>query len=316
MKAGAQPVSHIVVVISVDWEGRSLLPENLQHMAAFRRKHPDVPMQHFLNAAYYTRPGIDADDTTRAIHEVLAPDDDHGLHIHAWQSLLEAAGAEASDIYGFLRDDGRVARAADDWGFYPAEAGYDIPIEDLGVDSLEKIIETSRRILVEQRFRNPVAFRAGAWVSGRKVQQSLAKTGFVLDCSAVDVDPVVRRFGNIPLCERLRGLWPAINHTSQPFLTTTPAGPLWQVPNNASLVDYLTAEEVVEIFESNAACWERVPQRNWFVSTGFHQETARVFLSRLDQAIVAMKRLARQRQWPLIFTARPQDFVDKEQAAV
>jgi len=48
-------MSKIVVVVSVDWEGRSLLAENLELIAAFRQRHPDVPIQHFLNPAYYTR---------------------------------------------------------------------------------------------------------------------------------------------------------------------------------------------------------------------------------------------------------------------
>lgn len=303
------PLSNIVVVISVDWEGRSLLPENLQRMAAFRRQHPDIPMQHFLNAAYYKRPGIDAAQTSRAIDEVLLPEDDHGLHIHAWHSLLSAAGVKPDDSTGILKDDGRVPRAADDWGYFPAEAGYDTPLEHFDVDALDKIVATSRTILVEQGFRIPVSFRAGAWMSGPKVQEALARNGFVTDCSAVEVSPVARRFGNIPLCQWLRELWPAIDETSQPFQVATPAGRLWQVPNNASLVDYLTAEEVVAIFKSNAERWEQEPHRHWFVSTGFHQETARVFLDRLDQAVISMKREAKERGWPLIFTARPHELL-------
>ena len=88
--------------MSVDWEGRSLLPENLRLMADFRRKHPDVPMQHFLNAAYYTRPDIDAPSTTQLIREVLLPADEHGLHLHAWRSLLAVAGVE-STVRGHVR---------------------------------------------------------------------------------------------------------------------------------------------------------------------------------------------------------------------
>jgi hypothetical protein len=266
-------------------------------------------MQHFLNPAYYTRPGIDAAQTSQVIRGVLLPEDDHGLHIHAWSSLLSAAGVEAGALPSLLKDDGRVLRAADDWGFFPAEAGYDTPIEHFSVSELDKIIRTSRRILVEQGFCCPVSFRAGAWMSGRRVQEALAKNGFTLDCSAVNVGPVVRRFGNIPLCDWLRELWPAINETSQPFQVTTPLGQLWQMPNNANLVDYMSAEEIIAIFERNATRWEEFPESHWFVSTGFHQETARFFLSRLDEAITVIKSLAMEKGWPLIFTAKPKAFL-------
>lgn len=300
---------NIFVVVSVDWEGRSLLPENLQRMAAFRRKHPDVPMQHFLNAAYYTRPGIDAAQFSRAIHEVLLPEDDHGLHIHAWRSLLAAAGVEAADLQGVIKNSTVAFRAADDWGFFPAEPGYDVPIEDFAVDALGRMMRTSTRILVEAGFGSPVTFRAGGWMSGPKVQQALVINGFTLDCSAGLFAPVLRRFGEIPLCERMRQLWPAIDDTSQPFQVATPSGSLWELPNNAALVDYMTAGDVMEVFERNVARWQRAPHRHCFISTGFHQETARVFLDRLDEAVSAMKRMAAQRGWPLVFTGKPQDFL-------
>ena len=302
-------MGNIIVVVSVDWEGRSLLPENLRLMSELRRKHPDVPFQHFLNAAYYTRQNIDAQHTSRLIRDVLLPDDDHGLHIHAWRSLLSAAGVELDESPSLLQESAQVPRAPDDWGFYPPEKGYDTPLEHLSLESLDKIIRTSVRILVDEGFRTPTTFRAGAWMSGPKVQAALAKNGFVADCSAVCVDPVERRFGQIPLCEWLRQLWPTIDETSQPYRLNTPSAALWQVPNNANLVDYLSADETVAIFERNAARWRENSENNYFVSTGFHQETARVFLSRLDEAITAIKSVALQRRLPFIFTARPQDYI-------
>ena len=42
----------IKIIISVDWEGSNQLSENMNPMRAFREKHPDVSMQHFLNTAY------------------------------------------------------------------------------------------------------------------------------------------------------------------------------------------------------------------------------------------------------------------------
>jgi hypothetical protein len=302
-------MSKIVVVVSVDWEGRSLLAENLELIAAFRQRHPDVPIQHFLNPAYYTRAGIDAARTTRAIRQVLLPEDEHGLHLHAWHGLISAAGVTPRSEPRFLHTDAPVPKAPDDWGFYPPEDGYDVPIEHFEVDELDRILKTCVSLLTAQGFRRPTCFRAGGWMSGPHVQAALMRNAFALDCSAVNPQLSIRRFGDIPLCRWLTQLWPAIEETSQPYQLATSQGTLWQVPDNAGLVDYTTADELMSIFESNATRWQANPSKPQIITTGFHQETARKFLSRLDEAIPLMRRRAVAGDWPLIFTARPQEFL-------
>jgi len=302
-------MANIVVVVSVDWEGRSLLQENLQLIAAFRRKHPDVPMQHFLNAAYYTRADMDAVQTTEAIQQALAPMDDHGLHIHAWHSLLFAAGVTGRSSPKFCESIAADLMSADDWGFYPSEPGYDVPLECFEANELDKIIRTSVAILTAQGFPRPVCFRAGGWMAGEKVRSALARNGFMLDCSAVDPRLAIRRFGDIPLCRWLSELWPTVTETTQPHPLVTSSGELWQAPNNAGLVDYTSLDELIAIFQSNVTHWWREPDRHCFFSTGFHQETARKFLYRLDEAIGAIKRMAEEAQLPVVFTARPLDYL-------
>lgn len=82
------------VAISVDWEGRDLSSINLNAFRACREAHPDIPLTHFLNAAYFTKPDADASKVQAAIRRVLHPDDELGLHIHPWKTLVEAAGVK------------------------------------------------------------------------------------------------------------------------------------------------------------------------------------------------------------------------------
>ncbi len=302
-------MSKVIVVVSVDWEGRSLLTENLDLIADFRQRYPDVPMQHFLNAAYYTRAEADVVDTTQTIQRVLLPFDEHGLHVHAWHSLVTAARVAPRRMPRFLGTDTPVPKAADDWGFYPAEDGYDVPIEHFEVDELVRIIARCVTILTRQGFQRPTCFRAGGWMSGPRVQAALARNAFSVDCSAVDPQLSMRRFGDIPLCRWLAQLWPTIEETSQPYRVTTQEGDLWQVPNNAGLVDYTTADELMSIFENNVARWRPTDRKPQIISTGFHQETARKFLERLDEAIPRMRRIAAEGNLPLVFAASPQYFL-------
>lgn len=307
-------MSKVVVVVSVDWEGRSLLEENLQLMIGFREKHSDVPIQHFLNAAYYTRQNADVERTTGFIQKTLLPIDEHGLHIHAWASLVAAAGVSPRNTPRFLEGDPPVPKAPDDWEYFPAEAGYDVSLESFEPHELDRLLRTSIEILSSHGFREPTTFRAGAWLSGPRVQDALARGRFAADCSAVDPQLSVRRFGDIPLCRWLLQMWPTTVGTTQPYQVDTPSGVVWQIPNNAGLVDYTSTEDLIEIFNRNIALWLESPSTYRIISTGFHQETARKFLNRLDESIPLMREIADQRGVPLVFSARPQDYVTKGHA--
>ncbi len=82
------------VSISVDWEGRDLSAINLNAFRAYREAHPDVPLTHFLNAAYFTKLDANANKVQADIRKALRPGDELGLHIHPWKSLVEAAGVK------------------------------------------------------------------------------------------------------------------------------------------------------------------------------------------------------------------------------
>ena len=84
------------MVVSVDWEGQGFTSENLDAFRRFRDDFPNVPITHFLNAAYFTslEPGdvSGAASVSDKIRSVLCDGDEIGLHVHADEHLLRAAG--------------------------------------------------------------------------------------------------------------------------------------------------------------------------------------------------------------------------------
>lgn len=97
------------IIVSVDWEGDDLQTGNLKAMKNFRRDFPEIPLQQFLNAAYYTKSGADATQVTKAIKSVLLPKDEHGLHIHAWRTLVESSGVNFHINPSFVADEFMIA---------------------------------------------------------------------------------------------------------------------------------------------------------------------------------------------------------------
>lgn len=308
------PMSNIYVVVSVDWEGRSLLDENLEAMKSFRTRHPDVPMQQFLNAAYYTKVGAEISITTTKIKSVLLPDDELGMHLHAWSSLLEKAGVAPRFAPNFSGEQEQFAADGNplDWGYYPEDLGYDVPIDRFEVEELCKVIETSNKIISEHGFRPATSFRAGGWMGGENVHEAIVSMGFRSDSSAANTRFVKARLGDMPIYRWITELWPDIHDNSQPYRLNTKVGDIWELPNNACLVDYTSADEVVDVFEKNLLLWKQNPERDVFVSTGFHQETAARHLCRLDEAIIKIKDLSIQQSLPLVFIGDPTTILENQ----
>ncbi len=269
--------ARVRIAISVDWEGRDLAAINLRAFASFRKAHPDVPLTHFLNAAYFTKPDADAATVTAQIRRVLRPTDELGLHIHPWQSLVEAAGVvfrSEPTIWGPGR---RMRRGRRD-------AGHEISVEAYAVDEFRAIVRKSKELLAANGFVLGTSFRAGAWLAGPRVREAIRREGFLVDSSATDTawhDEIART----ALPQMMRAIWPDVTCHTQPFTIETPAGTLLEMPDTGALADYVTAAEMSGHVNDAA---ERLGGDR-FVHLGFHQETAARYLPRVIAALRTIK---------------------------
>lgn len=287
----------IVVVVSVDWEGMSLLPNNLDAMREFRNNHPDVPMQQFLNAAYYLQEDESPKKITQKINSVLIPEDEHGLHLHAWSSLQQQAGIDIRHSPTFFHPESLA-----EYGVL--DAGYGVPLEAFAVDELTCMLEESVRLLTRYGFKSPSSFRAGGWQAGPNVFTALSSCGFTLDCSCANTE-ITKRTPSDSLRNMLLDLWPSSNALSQPYQITTPKGALWELPNNGALADFISADEMMAIFTELLAHRNNSSSAPVYFSIGFHQESAFAYLDRIDQVVRNIKEIATDENIPLIFTADP-----------
>lgn len=271
------PTPRITVYVTVDWEGLSLDQENIEAMQAFRKRYPQIPMMQLLNPAYFTRPGIDAMEATRRIHSTLLPSDAHGLHIHAWQSLVDRCGVPYKSL-PLITDSAHEP-------CLHGECGYTVSLEyAYSQEDLTKLVGCSADILVRQGFDRPRSFRAGAWQFGPKLAAALKANGFKLDSSRTDPKFLAERWGgSSPLVLLLNQLHPDGSALDQPF-ELLPG--LMELPNNGSLADYTSTAQILETFRILLA------NRKTVMVLGFHQETAFNFLSHLEDAIPLMEKEA------------------------
>lgn len=287
------------IVVSVDWEGRDLNPQNLQAMKDFRQDFPEIPLQHFLNAAYYTKPQADAVNITKTVKSVLLPKDEHALHIHAWRSLVEASGVKFRTSPSMITGEVDLTKCTID-------CGQDVVLTGYTNAELRKIIAHSLKILKREKFNRPRSFRAGGWQADDNVLSALIAEGFTLDSSATDAEFLKPSWGRYNLYGFVKNLWKDTTPTSQPYIYTTSSGrKILELPNNSCLSDYMSGSAMLEVFQSNAQILQNNPQKDVYLSIGFHQETAARYLPRLREAIKLIRDDANKKRIPIEFVVAP-----------
>lgn len=271
-----EPNARIIVTISVDWEGMNLLEENLAVFEAFREGYPDVPLTQFLNAAHYCR-DESAESITRKIRRVIREEDEVGLHIHCWRSLVEAAGVKYRIKPTFWGEHlpVRTNRNGDE--------GHEVELAAYTASEVEKIANKSVEILNKNGFQLSKSFRAPGWVASKDVLEGIGRAGFKIDSSSTDRTWHENELGKFKIYQRLQELWPKVTQHTQPYEMTTSSGKLLEMPDTGALADYVTSDEMDLHLKEVIAKTKKGETR--FAHFGFHQESAALFVARLAKSL-------------------------------
>ena len=272
----------MVVSVSIDWEGAYFDADALAALAEVRRQNPDVPMTHFVCPAYYTKPGATADEVTALLRQHMAPGDEIGIHLHVWNSLVQAARVPVRSGRSFLTADGRLME-------FEGDAGFDLEPAIHTTSELRAIIATSRRLLETAGFQVAPVFRAGGWLANPSVLEAARAEGLTIDSSAIDASWLgegASSEGFEVLAARVRTLWPKVDRTTQPFVIDTPAGEVIEIPDSGGMADHVASEEMEDHVQWAAGSG----QRPIFVHLGFHAETAHHYADLLSRALTNLRR--------------------------
>ncbi len=281
----------IQLLVTVDWEGRDLRDDNINAMKNLRERFPQVKIVHFLNAAYFTKSDADAAAAKAKIESTFLPGDEKGLHIHGWKKLFEAAGTTFINTPTFWGTSLRPNECIYD-------CGHEVPISLYSTEELRKVVKFSLDKLEEHGFGRAKSFRCGGWMAKENVREAVAAEGLKYEESAVPVTFLTPKLRNYPVHGWLTELWDGTTETSQPYKIPTPAGELVEIPDNGALADYVSADQMFEVYEANKAEWQRNRSKNIVVSIGFHHETAAMYLPLLETALTRITEDAQRNRIP------------------
>lgn len=268
----------VYILLTVDWEGDALTDKNLDAMVQFGIEFPNVPLLHFLNPAYFTKPNVDTIEVARKIHAVLRPCDEQGLHLHGWKSLIENAGVTFRSVPTWA--DGYAASSSED---FTDDEGSGVPIVVYSKEEVRDIFKKSIQILTDHGFDRPRSFRAGGWMMDAKIQQVLCEQEFALDSSQVPPELIKERCGGYFGYQWMLELWPNTTITIQPYGVQYKGKNLWEFPDNGALMDDTSSEQLFLLFKKIVDEYVNDPHRPYFLVSGFHQETANLTLPELKK---------------------------------
>lgn len=273
----ASSKGHIVVALTIDWEGAYFSPEGLDALDEVRRRLGDAtPLTHFVSAAYFTK---DAPNP-RAIPiltEEIKQADELAVHLHGWRSLAKVSGLVPRLAPSFLTGTEKLLE------FEDGDVGFDLDLDAYGVPELRAMVRTTRRLLEQTKLPVSRSFRAGGYLATPKVLQAIREEGFTVDSSATDYRQLDERKDDV-LPKRIGAIWPGIDTTAQPWLLDAGGGRLLELPV-AAFADYAEAGEMIAIIEAAHKRMQQAPERDVFVVLGFHMETAQDYSSRLVEVV-------------------------------
>jgi len=275
---------HVVVAISVDWEGAELNPDGMDAIDFLRTRVP-VPLTHFVCAAYFTK--AEPEPVTASLREMVKPGDELAIHLHAWRSLASASGLEPRTSPSAYT--GRTE--TDD---YDGDTGYETDLDTYDVAALRALLQTSRRLLQQAALPVSHSFRAGMFLGTPKVIAAIRSEGFTTDSSAIDHREI--DLEDHTLERRVAAVWPDITTTTQPFALGGGPAPIVEVPI-AAFADFTTPDEITALVDAAYTRLHADPGHDQIVVLAFNLETAATLTGRVVEGI----QKARARHGDLVF---------------
>jgi hypothetical protein len=292
----------LYVVTSTDWDDPDNGDDRLLLQEQLHAAHPALKLTHLVGPYTFTDPTVSEERRTELADWVKMMRDTYGdeigTHIHPYCSFVTAAGVTCKTTPSTV---------------YPAgdDTGYTVRLGAYTREEWNTMFAKVDELWAARGFGKPTSFRAGGWTLEISTAQALADSGYVADGSPNNWARMEE--WDTPQYELYpwnMAQWSSIDDTSQPYYPTdqnllgsSPGTivPLLLLPDNGILVDYVTGEEMIEIFGKN---WPGGPLAEpRALNIGYHPPNfSQFYWDRLDMAMDHFDRfLAQAGAGPVVY---------------
>lgn len=275
----------LYTVVSTDFDDTRFGDDVIARMKKLRDNHEELRYSHFFAPYHFTDPEVAEErkkvitDWVRSMHTEHG--DELGVHIHCWCHFVEAAGVKCNPTDNFAPGD---------------DSGYITVLASYPEDEMKRMLDFSVELFAQHQLGRPTSFRAGGWTADLSTLRALERSGFTVDSSALPAERIRASWGFFRLYTWNAENWQGIDERSQPYYPSltaitkaeSPQFGLLEVPDNGVLVDYVTGEEMIAIYDMNAVGVLGGPEldRSTMYQVGFHPPNfSDRYLARMDQAL-------------------------------
>lgn len=248
----------LYVFVSNDWDASDNDPTNKVWgmEQELHDKHPELKLTHFVGPYTFTDPMV----TEARRQEIVLwlkdkqskYGDEIGLHIHPFCNFVTTTGVTCRTV----PNDAAITSLADTRA---DGTGYAVNLSAYTYDELLAMLKQADALFMKYGLAKPTSFRAGGWTADTHVLQALADDGFVTDTSGCNWARIQNYWGGYLLGDWNKQHWAPIVDTSQPYYPSkadvlsdaAPRMATLEVPDNGILVDYITGNEMVHVFDEN-----------------------------------------------------------------
>jgi len=238
--------------LTTDWDFADPSDLPLDFQDVLYDEHPGIRITNFIGPYTFTDPTVTDDREDELVAWMKRERDDHGgeisLHIHPYCNFVEYAGLVCNTDESTVRDVDLT--------------GYSVRVDVYGDADFRTLLETADELFLDRDLGKPTTFRAGGWTATIETLRALEATGYVADTSANNWERMDEWNGPLApgtLYDWNMEHWASITDTSQPYYPSDndilsdedPALSILEVPDNAIMVDYVSVEEMIDIFEQN-----------------------------------------------------------------
>lgn len=273
------------VVVSNDWDDPDSPDANLARQQALHDRHAELKVTHFFGPYTYTDTSVTTEraayltDLVKTLRDRYG--DEIGLHIHPWCNFVEAAGVTCRTSPSFAYADGDAT-------------GYTVVLADYTEEEMATMLAKADQLFTQHGLGKPVTFRAGGWTSQLSTLRALHAAGFTVDASGCNWRRIEywSTVAGATLYQWNQATWTTIDDLSQPYYPSVddllsaaaPQVGILEAPDNGILADYITAEEMVEVFQKN---WDGAALAEpRALSVGYHPVSfGASYYGRLDGAL-------------------------------
>jgi len=293
----------LYIAVSNDWDDPDNGDPMLERQERLHARHPELLLTHFVGPYTFTDPTMTAArkqvlvDWVTGLQQTYG--DEIGLHIHPYCS--------------FVRDAGVTCRTSPSFAYASGDTtGYTVILASYTRPELETLLHHAAELFVANGLPSPTSFRAGGWTADLHVMEALAAAGHVTDSSGCNWARL-EEWQNHPGADLYpwnQEHWAPIDETSQPYYPSTtdiladgaPHLPVLEVPDNGALVDYVTGNEMIEMFRANFPDGEALAEPRVY-AIGYHPPNfSESYFGRIDQALTELDRhLASAGAGPVVY---------------